>query len=200
MARRDRLPLVLSSVALVLALLGWTPLGEAARQSVFPAKSVGTRELKDNAVTSAKVKNLALRAADFAKGQLPRGPVGPQGLPGPKGDAGPQGQAGPAGPPGPVDTSKLLGRTVIVSASHPLSIGTIANDYVLCPNGYEAVSGGATASGLAQVTDSYPLVSQAAPADSLSGPPATGWHATVVTSNPGVTTVHWFAVCAKVGA
>lgn len=33
---RKRLPLVLSSAAFVLALLGMTPLGEAARQAVPP--------------------------------------------------------------------------------------------------------------------------------------------------------------------
>jgi hypothetical protein len=57
----------------------------------LPAKSVGNRELKNNAVTSAKVKNGSLRAVDFRAGDLPAGP---------KGDTGPQGPQGPKGDPG----------------------------------------------------------------------------------------------------
>lgn len=53
--------------------------------------SVGTRQLKKDAVTSAKVRDGALKASDFAKGQLPVGPIGaigPQGAVGPPGAAG----------------------------------------------------------------------------------------------------------------
>jgi hypothetical protein len=51
----------------------------------LPANSVGTKQLKKNAVTGKKVKNRSLKAIDFATGQLPAGP---------KGDQGPQGPAG----------------------------------------------------------------------------------------------------------
>jgi len=43
---------------------------------VLPKNSVGTAQLKKNAVTSANVKNRTLLAADFAKGQIPPGPPG----------------------------------------------------------------------------------------------------------------------------
>ena len=46
------------------------------------AATIGTKQLKNNAVTSAKVKNGTLLAADFKAGQLPdRGDrrAGPQG-------------------------------------------------------------------------------------------------------------------------
>jgi hypothetical protein len=77
-----RLSLVLSATALVVALFGATPLGEAAQELVVPRGSVGTEQLRDGAVTAAKVKDRSLVSRDFRQGQLPRGPVGPQGPPG----------------------------------------------------------------------------------------------------------------------
>jgi hypothetical protein len=72
---------VLSGVALAVALLGSTPLGEAAGE-LLPRGSVGTKQLQDGAVTAAKVKDRSLLARDFKQGQLPRGEQGPQGPPG----------------------------------------------------------------------------------------------------------------------
>lgn len=59
--------------------------------------SVGTKHLKDGAVTSAKVRDGSLRAADFKAGQLPAGPRGETGA---QGEAGPEGEQGPQGPRG----------------------------------------------------------------------------------------------------
>ena len=55
--------------------------------------SVGTPQLKKNAVVSTKVKNGSLRAADFAPGQIPAGP---------KGETGAAGATGATGAPGMV--------------------------------------------------------------------------------------------------
>ena len=95
---RERLPLVLSITALFVAVLGVTPLGEAAYNAVVPKNSVGaaqlrkgavtTAKLRGDAVTSGKVKNRSLKAVDFAQGQLPAGPQGE------KGEAGPAGVSG----------------------------------------------------------------------------------------------------------
>lgn len=63
--------------------------------------SIGTPQLRDNAVTSAKVRNGALTAKDLAAsvlGSVARGPRGPEG---PTGLIGPTGAIGPIGPPGP---------------------------------------------------------------------------------------------------
>ena len=49
----NRLPLVLSVTALVVAVLGATPVGNAAMNLVVPRNSVGTLQLKANAVTEA---------------------------------------------------------------------------------------------------------------------------------------------------
>jgi hypothetical protein len=64
-----RLSLALSLTALVVALLGATPLGNAAREAVLPRNSVGSEQVRDR----------SLRGRDFKQGQLPRGPAGPPG-------------------------------------------------------------------------------------------------------------------------
>lgn len=85
--------------------------------------AVKTTDIGNNAVTSAKVKNRTLLAADFKAGQLPAGPKGDTGPAGPAGLKGDKGDVGPRGPsngfefrkasdfiaadPGP--TSKVLG-------------------------------------------------------------------------------------------
>jgi hypothetical protein len=81
---KTKLPLGLSIAALVVAVFGSTPLGRAAQQLVVPSRNtVGTLQLKNNAVTSAKVLNGTLRSADFRLSDLPQGPPGPAGPAGP---------------------------------------------------------------------------------------------------------------------
>jgi hypothetical protein len=128
---RQRLPTVLSVTALVVAVFGSTPLGTAARNIVLPRGSVGTVQLRDNAVTGAKVKNFTLVAADFKRGQVPRGPVGPAGPAGPAGAAGPQGPAGVLGLQNVFTTGAASS-----TATRQLTAG--------CPAGKKAIGGGAT--------------------------------------------------------
>ncbi|MFL5846113.1 MAG: hypothetical protein ACJ762_15610 [Solirubrobacteraceae bacterium] len=85
----------ISVVALFVALGG---TGYAA---ILAANSVGTKQLKKNAVVSAKVKNGSLLAADFKAGQLPagaKGDTGATGATGAKGDTGATGATGATGP------------------------------------------------------------------------------------------------------
>jgi hypothetical protein len=87
----------MSTVAVFVALGG----GAYA----MSANSVGTRQLKDNAVTSVKVKDGSLRGVDFAASELAK-------LKGAKGDAGVAGQpgaAGQVGPPGAAGTNATGG-------------------------------------------------------------------------------------------
>ena len=101
-------------VALVALMVALGGTGYAAIR--LPRASVGARELKRHAVTTAKlapsavvsstVKDASLLARDFRAGELPAGPKGdagpqgPAGLQGPKGDKGDAGAAGQAGPAG----------------------------------------------------------------------------------------------------
>jgi hypothetical protein len=114
LARRIPSPaMVVAAIALTVALSG----ASYAAVELLPRDSVGTPQLKSNAVVSSKVKNGSLRAVDFAQGQLPagpqglQGPAGAQGPAGPQGDAGPQGPAGPAGPAGPKGDKGQTGAT-----------------------------------------------------------------------------------------
>ena len=84
---RIRWPVVFSITALVVAVLGATPVGEAALNAL-PRASVGPLQLKANAVTSVKVKNGSLLRADFRAGQIPAGPAGPAGAQGAPGTSG----------------------------------------------------------------------------------------------------------------
>lgn len=85
---KSKITTVAAFTALAIAVLGATPVGHAAGKLVLGKGSVGTSQLKKNAVTSAKVKNHSLLAVDFKKGQLPAGPQGAKGDQGPKGDPG----------------------------------------------------------------------------------------------------------------
>lgn len=87
--RRPSPALVVASLALLLSLGG---TGYAALK--LPRNSVGTSQLKPNAVTSAKIKNGTLRKADFKANDAPAGPQGPRGADGPQGQ---QGAPGPSG-------------------------------------------------------------------------------------------------------
>jgi hypothetical protein len=87
--------MVVACLALMIALSG---TGYAV--TALPRNSVGTAQLKNDAVNSAKVKPGSLLGSDFAAGQLPAGATGPAGAAGPMGPAGPTGPMGPAGPKG----------------------------------------------------------------------------------------------------
>ena len=119
--RRPSPALVVACAALLVALTG---TGVAAVSQLVPRSSVGTAQLKSNAVVSSKVKNGSLLRADFKSGQVPAGPTGPAG---PAGPAGAAGAAGPAGPAGSV--TKL---TAVVNASGSLarSQGTTSAGHV----------------------------------------------------------------------
>jgi hypothetical protein len=121
--------MVVACLALLVALSG---TGIAAATQVA-RNSVGTPQLKDSAVTNAKIRNNAVNSSkvaarsllrsDFAPGQLPAGPVGPQG------PAGPTGPAGPAGPAG------VVGAVTVRQASVNVP-GSAADSGINGPNGF----------------------------------------------------------------
>jgi len=87
----------------------------------LPANSVGSKQLKNGAVTSVKVKDGSLLVEDFRSGQVPAGAQGPAGPQGPVGAAGPAGAAGSDGEQGEpgFDGTALAFATVRVDAPGP---------------------------------------------------------------------------------
>src|SRR4051794_9280471 len=85
---------VMSTIA-VFAALG----GGAYAAVKLPKNSVGSAQIKANAVTGGKVKDGSLAAKDFA-GTLPAGAQGAKGDKGDAGAPGPKGDAGAAGKDG----------------------------------------------------------------------------------------------------
>lgn len=83
MSGRPSPALVVAFLALFVALSG-----TSYAVSQLPTKSVGTKQLKNNAVTGVKVRDGSLRAADFRRGELPKGPAGAAGPQGPPGASG----------------------------------------------------------------------------------------------------------------
>lgn len=195
-----RLSTALSSAALVVAVLGWTPLGEAARDVVFPANSVGTTQLKANAVVSAKIRNGSvaaldiqkrsitaahvrpgsLLAANFKAGQLPAGPKGDKGDKGEKGDAGERGLRGEPG---------LSAYQVVVSAPLTVAPNTRGLRRVACAAGKRPIGGGGHFAGS---LSSAGYLSSSIPIDQ------TQWQAGYRNAGPDNISIWAYAVCATV--
>jgi hypothetical protein len=97
-------PSMLVAFAALMVALGGTSYAIAQ----LPANSVGTKQLKRNAVTTVKVKDRSLLAKDFKSGQLPRGARGP---------AGPQGAPGAPGAPGATNVTVRVGPAAIGSST-----------------------------------------------------------------------------------
>jgi len=134
----------------------------------LPTGSVGTPQLRNAAVTAAKVKAHSLLASDFAGGQLRPGPqgvrgpagatgaVGSQGAPGPTGPQGPAGQdgargsegpQGPQGPQGPAGAQGPKGdsgtaHTTLSQSTTVVQPGSSATLTTTCPAGTTVTGGG----------------------------------------------------------
>ena len=146
--------LTFSNVVAVVAL--FIALGGASYAAVkLPKNSVGTKQIKKNAVNSSKVRNGSLLAADFGKDQLPAGPAGATGasgtagLPGAAGitgstgatgASGSNGSTGATGPTGPKGATGTTGTsaTAIVTGSSDITSGTQVFSVNGGPSGSEA--------------------------------------------------------------
>jgi len=210
---RTKLNTAIAMTALVVAVLGATPVGNAAGKLFLPSKSVGTTQLRNNAVNTAKVKNRSLLAIDFKKGQLPAGPQGVQGVPGVQGPQGPaglqglKGDKGAKGDPGIKGAKGDKGDTgekgakgdkgdtgapgvsgwQLVSQNMPSALFD-KQIGVNCPAGETVLGGGASSSGAFDgvIVQSFP--------DS-----STSWYARAHGTKPGVSfDLTVYAICAKV--
>ena len=104
----------------------------------IPANSVGTRQLKRNAVVNSRVKAHSLTARVFKNGTLLRGATGATGPEGPKGNTG---STGPTGPAGATNVS------VVASAPVTTPANSEATATANCPARSKATGGGAQALG-----------------------------------------------------
>jgi hypothetical protein len=124
----------LGMLALFVALSG------TAYAASLPRNSVGTAQLKRNAVTSAKVKPFSLLRSDFERGQLPAGPQGPRGPEGPPGARGAEGATGARGAEGQRGPQGPAGATNVTVRTGQQVAGTEAG--AECNPGEVAVGGG----------------------------------------------------------
>ena len=192
----SRLSLAMSATALVVALLGSTPLGHALA-SQLPSNSVGPLQIKRNAVGPAKVAPNAIRTghvldgslltADFKPGQIPQGQKGDKGEKGDKGDKGAKGDKGDAGPPG-------LSERAVVSAMSGINSESSRLVQATCPAGKVAVGGGGVAVPVITGSNAPIAVTRTSP----FGP--TGWIVTAqeMSAFGGNWWIQAHVVCAKV--
>jgi hypothetical protein len=141
---RHRWPMLLSTAALVVAVLGATPLGNAAVHRVAAvvafAKQAGNAA-KLNGHRSSVTGAAGTIPVVGPNGKLPTslGAVGPQGPAGPKGDRGAKGEKGDKGDQGPIGPSEgYFDRTpgpVTLTAGPPTRVATVsipgAGNYVV---------------------------------------------------------------------
>lgn len=174
-------------------MLAATPLGQAAGKLMLPKNSVGSAQLKTNAVTGLKVKNGSLQAADFKPGQLPAGPQGLQGPQGPKGTAGsvgPKGDAGVAGKPGAPGQPGAPGVSGWQQVFRPpveIGPGFTNGNTATCPAGKKVLGGGYSASSTSlHVNYSQPTTDA-------------NWHVDAKNDGNQNETLVVMAICAAVG-
>jgi hypothetical protein len=127
---RTHASIIIAVTALVVAVFGSTPIGEAAWNQVVPRNSVGTLQLKRNAVTSSKIAPNAIRGSqvvdgslltgDFKAGQIPQGPKGDKGE---KGDRGERGPVGISGYEIVTGTSNVSANTTLIAATATCPVG-----------------------------------------------------------------------------
>jgi hypothetical protein len=172
----------LGMLALFVALSG------TAYAATLPRNSVGTAQLKRNAVTSAKVKPFSLLASDFRRGQLPAGPQGPQGPTGPRGPEGLHGVEGPRGPVGPRGPEGPAGATNVTVRQGAADVGS---SVAMCNPGEVAVGGG----GFTLETGEPTFLAYSAPTPTTGTP--TGWGVTAGTvAGSAAPSVQAYVVCA----
>jgi hypothetical protein len=167
-----RLPMIVATTALLVALFGSTPVGHAVGANVpFFAKTAGYAKQAGNAASVGRVKvsqqprpgQLLPLGADgkFPASVALNGPIGPKGDKGDKGATGPKGdpgQPGPRGYAGPAGPAGISGLEYLTSEGTDVPNGQRKVVTILCPKGKKAIAGGvSTSSKLAHIRESAPL-------------------------------------------
>jgi Collagen triple helix repeat (20 copies) len=183
-SQRPSPAMVVAFIALLVALGGTSYAIQA-----LPRNSVGTKQLKMNAVTSPKVKPGSLLRSDFRAGQIPagpRGPAGPAGARGAAGARGPAGARGAIGERGPAGAPGAPGATNVTVRLGPDALG---DSVATCLPGERATGGGGfvTDPGAAYLFDSSPTVPSGTPVD---------WEAEAELVAGGAAMVTAYVICA----
>jgi hypothetical protein len=182
--RNHRPALVIACLAIVVSLSG---VGYAA--SELPRNSVGTAQVRNEAIVSSKIKDRSLLRLDVAVGGLPAAPEGAKGEPGDSGQRGEAGAAGPAGtrgqtgaqgPRGPSAASGWTFRT----AEFSIPFHKPTTKAVTCPAGTKALGGGVT---LEKEHSKFGKIRQSGPFGL-----GAGWRATVTTAGSAPHLAHAF--------
>ena len=177
--RKPSPAMVVACLALFVALTGTS----VAVVNALPKNSVGTAQLKKDAVVSSKVKNASLKAVDFASGQIPAGATG---LTGATGSAGPKGDTGAAGANAAYDGAV---RSTMGSWVGPNQTSTVTAP---CMAGEIATAGGGWTTGDPSVE---PVLRTAVPS---GGSPPTSWTAVMSTyGSTGLAILETYVVCIK---
>jgi Collagen triple helix repeat (20 copies) len=189
LARRLTYANVVATLALFVALGGG-----AVAATKLGKNSVGTRQLKNGAVTEAKLAataQAALRGAQGARGEAgPKGEAGAAGTAGAPGERGAPGVEGPPGQEGPSG----LGKVVLQERAYAGDNVPAESDALMkvnCPTGSQAIGGGGEVQG-----GFTPFLSK--PVPSGQGTVPTGWEITFY--NPHTYQAGWgggiWAICA----
>ena len=215
---RKHIPLALSIAALVVGVLGWTGLGQAAGNALRVAFATNAGAVDGISASRSRKAGKLLplgKNGKFPLGAIPTGTVVvPEGPPGKKGDTGPQGPQGPAGPPGPKGDKGDPGINGTVGppgSDGPMGLpgqqgapgmsgyevvvgsGGSPADTATCPTGRTAVGGGAKFTG---------EVATVALQSSIPTDDHTGWQVTAVDVGGASSgyTITAYAVCVHVAS
>ena len=195
MRLRDRLTFAnaMSLVAVFVALGGsaWAVTANSIGSRQLKPNAVRTGDVAPDAITSAKVDDGSLLRADFAASELPQGPQGAQGPQGPQGSQGPQGVQGPPGVSGYEIVQEL-------TASNNVDAKDVTAD---CPSGKRALGGGAYVNSSGNVYQNIAIDLSAPIANAQIGTP-TPEHWTAAAHEHTATGDSWqliaYAICGRV--
>ena len=205
---KNRLPIVLSATALVVAVFGITPLGHATSTIVQTHFAKNANFLRGKAPSVAKKPNtIVLRDA---KGNIKglaavRGVAGAPGAPGPQGPQGPGGPQGPQGPPGangatgPAGPAGATNVRVRTGTAFLVNRNSFAQGTVACLAGERATGGGV----VANTNVYFPNIVDSRPTPSTNNAVPTGWAVWVSNNDtsgftaPATATMTPYVVCSS---